>query len=191
MKTKYWKKIDIIFSGSLFKRQSACRMWKSEKCGQYADREQRKNHLYLVIPLLTRKNEEADVNPHNTYAGWACIRYGIGETLFHYSDAMEIEPWLATEYENPDDLTWIITLRDDVSFSSGRKMDGEAVKECLEHLIEVHERARGDLMIDSITAEGQTVTIKTQVPKPTLLNYLPTRMDVSLICRRALQRMAS
>ena len=84
----------------------------------------------------------------------------LGETLFHYSDAMEIEPWLATEYENPDDLTWIITLRDDVSFSSGRKMDGEAVKECLEHLIEVHERARGDLMIDSITAEGQTVTIK-------------------------------
>ena len=27
------------------------------------------------------ENEEADVNPHNTYAGWACIRYGIGETL--------------------------------------------------------------------------------------------------------------
>ena len=27
-------------------------------------------------------------------------------------------------------------------------------------------------MIDSITAEGQTVTIKTQVPKPTLLNSL-------------------
>ena len=42
------------------------------------------------------ENEEADVNPHNTYAGWACIRYGIGETLFHYSDTMEIEPWLAT-----------------------------------------------------------------------------------------------
>ena len=40
MKTKYWKKNDIIFSGSLFKRQSACRMWKSEKCGQYADRKQ-------------------------------------------------------------------------------------------------------------------------------------------------------
>ena len=95
------------------------------------------------------ENEEADVNPHNTYAGWACIRYGIGETLFHYSDAMEIEPWLATEYENPDDLTWIITLRDDVSFSSGRKMDGEAVKECLEHLIEVHERARGCLLYTS------------------------------------------
>ena len=62
------------------------------------------------------ENEEADVNPHNTYAGWACIRYGIGETLFHYSDSMEIEPWLAESYENPDELTWVIQLRDDVTF---------------------------------------------------------------------------
>lgn len=37
-------------------------------------------------------NEEPDVNPHNTYAGWACIRYGIGETLVKYSDNMEIQP---------------------------------------------------------------------------------------------------
>ena len=118
------------------------------------------------------ENEEADVNPHNTYAGWACIRYGIGETLFHYSDSMEIEPWLAESYENPDELTWVIQLRDDVTFSSGRKLDAEAVKECLEHLVAVHERAKGDLLIDSITADGQTLTIKTTEPRPTLLNYL-------------------
>ena len=118
------------------------------------------------------ENEEPDVNPHNTYAGWACIRYGVGETLFHYSDSMEIEPWLAKSFENVDDLTWKITLQDGVKFTSGRVMDGEAVKECLEHLVEVHERAKGDLMIDSITADGQTVTIKTTELKPTLLNYL-------------------
>ena len=41
------------------------------------------------------ENEEPDVNPHNAYAGWACIRYGVGETLFKYSDSMEIQPWLA------------------------------------------------------------------------------------------------
>ena len=91
------------------------------------------------------ENEEPDINPHRAYSGWACIRYGVGETLFRYSDSMEIEPWLATGYELVDDLTWKITLRDGVTFSSGRKMDGEAVKECLEHLIEVHDRARGDL----------------------------------------------
>lgn len=118
------------------------------------------------------ENEEPDVNPHNAYAGWACIRYGVGETLFKYSDSMEIQPWLAKDYENIDELTWQITLQDGVKFSSGREMTGEAVKECLEHLVEVHERAKGDLMIDTITTEGQTVTIKTTEPKPTLLNYL-------------------
>lgn len=118
------------------------------------------------------ENEEPDVNPHNAYSGWACIRYGIGETLFHYSDSMEIEPWLATGYEQVDALTWKITLRDGVTFSSSRALDGQAVKECLEHLVEVHDRARGDLKIDTITADGQTVTITTRQPCPTLLNYL-------------------
>lgn len=118
------------------------------------------------------ENEEPDINPHNTYSGWACIRYGVGETLFKYSDSMEIQPWLAKEYENVDELTWKIILQDGVKFSSGREMTGEAVKKCLEHLIEVHERAKGDLMIDTITAEGQTITIRTTEPKPTLLNYL-------------------
>ena len=39
------------------------------------------------------ENAEPDVNPHNDYAGWATIRYGIGETLFKLSDDMELTPW--------------------------------------------------------------------------------------------------
>lgn len=96
------------------------------------------------------ENDESDVNPHNGYSGWACIRYGIGETLFHYSDSMEIEPWLAESYEIVDDTTWRITLHEGISFTSGRTLDAEAVKECLEDLIAVHDRARGDLKIESI-----------------------------------------
>lgn len=118
------------------------------------------------------ENEEADINPHNTYAGWACIRYGVGETLFRYSDTMELEPWIASGYENIDELTWKITLKDNVTFSNGKKMDGAAVKACLEALVAEHERAAGDLCIDTITAEENTVTITTTVPKPALLHYL-------------------
>ena len=118
------------------------------------------------------ENEEADINPQNTYAGWACIRYGVGETLFRYSDTMEIEPWIAKEYENVDELTWKITLNDGVVFSNGRVCDGQAVKESLESLVENHERAAGDLCIDSIEADGNVVTIKTTEPKPALINYL-------------------
>ena len=72
---------------------------------------------------------DAGLNPHDNYSGWSCLRYGVGETLFKYNDNMEVEPWLATDYEFVDDNTVKITLRDGVKFSSGRTMDGEAVKE--------------------------------------------------------------
>ena len=58
-------------------------------------------------------------NPHDGYMGWSALRYGVGETLFKFSDAMTPEPWLATAYEFVDDTHVKITLRDDVTFSSG------------------------------------------------------------------------
>ncbi len=151
--------------------------WTAAGCGQAGDSaegEQTGEEKTLIFGDTTfnPENEEADINPHNAYSGWACIRYGVGETLFRYSDAMEIEPWLAQSYEQTDEYTWVITLRDDVYFSSGNKMDGEAVKACLEHLIQVHDRARMDLMIDTIQAEGQTITITTTEMNPAFLNHL-------------------
>ena len=134
--------------------------------------EKGKKTLVIGDTTFNSSNEENNVNPHDAYSGWACIRYGIGETLVKYSDTMEIEPWLAKEWENVDELTWKITLQDNVKFSSGRDMDAEAVKECLEHLIENHERAKNDLKIDSMEADGQILTIHTSEPKPALLNYL-------------------
>lgn len=102
---------------------------------------------------------DAGLNPHDNYSGWSALRYGVGETLFKYNDNMEVEPWLATDYEFVDDTTVKITLRDGVQFSSGRTMDAEAVKECLEDLIAVHDRAPYDLKIDHIDADGLTLTI--------------------------------
>ena len=115
---------------------------------------------------------DAGLNPHDGYSGWSCIRYGVGETLFRYNDNMEVEPWLATDYEFVDDNTVKITLRDGVKFSSGRDLDGEAVKECLEDLIKNHDRAPSDMKIDRIEADGMTVTIHTSEPCPALINYL-------------------
>ena len=118
------------------------------------------------------ENWEETTDPHRTYNGWACIRYGIGETLVHYTDNMELEPWLAESWVSDGNLTWTITLRDGVKFSSGRDMDGEAVKQCLEHLLAVHDRAPGDTQIDTIEADGQILTVTTKEPLPALMNYL-------------------
>ena len=128
--------------------------------------------FYYGDTTFNTENDETDVDPHNGYSGWACIRYGIGETLFRYSDSMELEPWLASGYENVDENTWRITLKDGIQFTSGRSLDAQAVKECLDHLVEVHARAKGDLKIKEITAEDMTLTITTSEPVPALMNYL-------------------
>ena len=128
--------------------------------------------LTIGDTTFNSSNEEPDINPHNAYAGWACIRYGVGETLVKYSDTMELQPWLATKWENTDPLTWKLILRDHVKFSSGRVMDAAAVKQCLEHLIANNKRAQQNLKIAAIEANGQELIIRTTEPKPALLNYL-------------------
>ena len=116
--------------------------------------------------------ENAGTNPHVSYNGWSTLRYGIGETLFRFNDKMEPEPWLAESFEQVDDYTVKIKLRDDVVFSNGKKMTGEAVKACLEDLIAKHDRAPKNLKLTSITAEGQTVTLVSSEKMPALINEL-------------------
>lgn len=113
------------------------------------------------------------IDPADGYNGWGTIRYGVGETLFNLDDSLNVVPVLVTDYAlSEDKLTWTLTLRDDVKFHNGNAMDGEAVKASLERVAENNERAASDLMIDSITADGNTVSITTTAPNPTLLNAL-------------------
>lgn len=131
-----------------------------------------KKTMVIGDTTFNSENWEETVDPHRTYNGWACIRYGVGETLVHYTDSMDLEPWLATDWTNDGNCTWTVTLRDGVKFSSGRDMDGAAVKQCLEHLLENHDRAPSDTKIVDIQAQGQVLTITTSEPNPALMNYL-------------------
>ena len=125
------------------------------------------------------ENDESDVNPHNGYSGWACIRYGIGETLFHYSDSMEIEPWLAESYTVNDDHTeWVVTLKKGLKFSDGCDLTASKVKEAYEHLKEVGlsgsakpEYLEFEATIDADDEAG-TLTIKTSQPYANLMGQL-------------------
>lgn len=118
------------------------------------------------------ENGISDINPHNSGGGWGCIRYGVGETLFRFTDTMEIVPWLAESLENIDENTWKLVIKDEIRFSSGRKLNAAAVKKCLEALVDHHSRAAGDLHIQKMAAEGQVLTITTGEPVPALPNYL-------------------
>lgn len=139
-------------------------------CGK-ANTAQEKTFSYGTMAYGTAM-ENVGTNPHEAYTGWSTLRYGIGETLFRFDDRMEPMPWLAARDEQVDDNTVRIFIRDDVTFSNGRKVTGEAVKACLEDLVEKHDRAPKDLKMDRIEAEDQTVTIHCLEKVPALRNYL-------------------
>ena len=104
--------------------------------------------------------------------GWIMSIYGISENLFRLDENYVPQPWLAESYENVDDLTWKFQIREGVTFSDGNPVTAEAVKKCFERTYEQNERGASTLPIKSMEAEGQTLTIVTEAPNPTILNDL-------------------
>ncbi|SFP58425.1 glutathione ABC transporter substrate-binding protein [Salibacterium halotolerans] len=56
------------------------------------------------------------------------VQTNIFETLVTQNENMEIQPNLATEWEQTSDTTWEFTLREDVTFTDGTEFNAEAVK---------------------------------------------------------------
>lgn len=114
--------------------------------------------------------ESLDV-AHN-WDGWIMSIYGISENLFRLDTEYIPQPWLAQSSEQLDGYTWRFTIRDDAYFSNGVKVTAQAVKDCFTRTYETNERAQSTLAIDSMDADGQTLTIKTPAENPTMLNDL-------------------
>lgn len=100
---------------------------------------------------------------------------GYSEALMRYRADTTAEPWLAAKVERVDALTWNVTLRDDVTFWDGSKLDAEAVKASFERTLAKVPSA--DTLIpkaSTFTASGSVLTIKTPRPVPLMLKSLAT-----------------
>ena len=106
--------------------------------------------------------------------GYVATQSAMSETLFRLSGtSLSPEPWLATEAAQVDPLTWRIELREGVKFHNGNVMDAQAVKASLERAIRLSPAAADTLSVDTITVEnGQTITIRSTTPQPTLPGLL-------------------
>ena len=86
----------------------------------------------------------------------------------------DFEPWLAESWENPDDLTWVFTIRPDVAFSDGTVLTADDARASLQRLIDVESPLAPLLAaVESIEAtDDSTLTISTSTPLGTLLTTL-------------------
>ena len=69
-------------------------------------------------------------DPASGYSNEVIALHNIYETLTRYNDeTQEVEPLLAESWESSEDgLTWTFTLRDGVTFHTGRELTAEAAK---------------------------------------------------------------
>ncbi len=100
---------------------------------------------------------------------------GYAEALMRFRADTTPEPWLATRVERADALTWVATLRDDVTFWDGSRLDAEAVRASFERTLAKVPSADSLLPKASVfEANGQTLTIRTPSPVPLMLKSLAT-----------------
>ncbi|KHL13399.1 peptide/nickel transport system substrate-binding protein [Mumia flava] len=106
-------------------------------------------------------------------AGYMRVPY---ETLVALGEGGEIEPVLATEWEQTDDAL-TLTLREGVTFHDGTPFDGEAVKANIEAIQGSQGPYSAPLqVVESVeVVDDQTVTLNLASPTPSLLTFLSTR----------------
>ncbi len=103
---------------------------------------------------------------------WNVSRYGVGECLFMFDNAMNIQPKLCDSYTVNDEHTeWVFHIRDGVKFSDGCDVTAEAVKASFARLFEAGPRGssapqkylEAEAEITADNASGNVV-IKTSKP---------------------------
>lgn len=115
-------------------------------------------------------------------ADWAIASTWIHMNLFDClvwrdRETAEFEPWLASSWENVDDTTWRLQLREGVTFHNGEPFDADAVKWTYERIqngtAEDFITYNQWLFIDEITAlSPYEVEITTVEPDPSFLSKM-------------------
>lgn len=104
------------------------------------------------------------LDPATEWDGWTTSRAGITETLVTVDKDYQIQPLLADSWEQIDEKTWKLHIREGVTFHNGKPLDGAAVKASFERAMQTQERAKTAANIEAIEAEGQHVTFRTAEP---------------------------
>ena len=96
-----------------------------------------------------------------------------------------VVPYLATSFGFTDDLTFVMEIRDDVSFSNGEQMKPSDVLYSLSRFVFENtqfETGFENIDYDATTINGNTITLKLFESDPDLVYYLSNDRWASVVC---------
>jgi len=104
------------------------------------------------------------------------------DTLLTRDDDGTVEPALATEWDQPDELTWVFQLRDDVTFSDGSPFDAGDVVYSFETRADGGSNATYLSSMESVEATGDhEVTFRFSQPDGTFLDAVSARQTFFIV----------
>ncbi|MBP2132202.1 peptide/nickel transport system substrate-binding protein [Methanomicrobium sp. W14] len=106
------------------------------------------------------------LDPALKWEGWYVRQAGLYESLFYFDTDMNLQPELATGYRQLSDTEWEVTLRDDVYFHDGTKMDADAVVYSINRVLDPsNSRSEEYSFVDNIRkTDDYTIVITTKEP---------------------------
>lgn len=102
-----------------------------------------------------------------------------------------IVPWLATKWSQTSPTTWDFTIRNGVKFTDGTPLTADDAAFSIERILDksfASQQNANFSAIRSATGSGQTLTITTKFPSPTLLTYLTT---LSVVPKEYVQKVGN
>ncbi|KKB37805.1 ABC transporter substrate-binding protein [Bacillus thermotolerans] len=112
------------------------------------------------------------LDPHGNDS-WEVMRSGTAETLVKLNEELEVTPWLAKEWTQENDKTWVFKLEENVRFHNGKTMDAASVKESLMRSLEKDTKVKDLLQVESMEVLSENeLKIVTKQPNAALAAHL-------------------
>ncbi|PID60378.1 MAG: peptide ABC transporter substrate-binding protein [Gammaproteobacteria bacterium] len=115
--------------------------------------------------------------------GFWMQEFGQGELLMKFQPDGTITPWLAESLERVNDITWVITIHDGVTFQNGKPMDVPAVLAAIEYHRQRNSGTQAVLPVEATFSQTgeREITVETGVPVPEFPNILAHESRLMII----------
>lgn len=160
--------------------------------GADADASGSKGGAYKDVLSVAIRDEPASLDPHlNTQLVSEAVRREIYDFLVIKDEEGNLQPSLATGWENVDDTTIRFSLRDDVIFHNGEKMTAEDVRYTI---VRASEKSGSAPLFQSVDTENTkvidntTLELKLKEPMAPIFNFLSSP-EGGILCKKAVEEL--